>query len=106
MNLCYQGNEIWVELKIVSGKKINITAEQCAWHFRRTRAGGHTFIIARDKVDGVRKGKYDKLYVWKGDHAIAIQENGIAADGCRIYQAPFNWEQIMGNLWPMLNKVE
>ena len=48
----------------------------------------------------MRKGKYDKLYVWTGEHVIAIQEHGIAADGCYIYQAPFNWEQIIGSLWP------
>ncbi len=87
--------EVWIELKIVSGRKVNITAEQCAWHYRRIRAGGSTFIIARDKIDKVRKGKYDKLYVWKGEHAINIQEKGIAAEGCHIYEAPYDWQQIM-----------
>ena len=100
VNLCYQGQEVWVELKVVSGRKINITAEQCAWHYRRVRAGGKTYIVARDKADGVRKGKYDKLYVWSGEHAVAVQESGIAADGCRIYQAPFAWDDIWAHIWP------
>lgn len=95
VNLCWRGIEIWVELKVVSGKKINITAEQCAWHYRRVRSGGRTFIVARDKVDGVRKGKYDKMYVWSGTEAVNVQEKGIAAENCHIYEAPFDWEEIM-----------
>ena len=99
VNLCYNGVEIWVELKIVSGRKVNITAEQCAWHYRRIRAGGRTFIIARDKVDKVRKGKYDKIYVWTGENAVSVQENGIIAENSYIYETPFDWEQIIAKLF-------
>lgn len=47
----------------------------------------------------MRKGKYDKIYVWSGKEAVNVQEKGIVAENCRIYEAPFNWEQIMAKLF-------
>tara|TARA_R110000803_G_scaffold51850_1_gene106924 strand:+ start:219 stop:623 length:405 start_codon:yes stop_codon:yes gene_type:complete len=95
INICCGGREIWVELKIVSGKQVRLSPEQVAWHFRRTNAGGQTYVVARNKFDGVRKGKGDEIYVWPGSCAIAVQENGIQAEGGQMFTAPFDWDKIM-----------
>ena len=95
VNLCWVGKEIWVELKIVKGTKVDIMPEQCAWHYRRTRAGGTTWILARDKADGVRKGKYDRIYLWKGEHAQEVLEHGINAGNKITWERPFDWDDIV-----------
>ena len=91
VNQCHQGVECWVELKIVKGKQVKLSPEQIAWHFRRARAGGTSWVIARDKADGVRKGKYDRIYVWPSSCVQGIFEKGIKCEGAFIFEAPFDW---------------
>jgi hypothetical protein len=91
VNYCHQGGEFWVELKIVKGRSIDLSPEQVAWHFRRTRAGGKTFIIARDKFDGPRKGKGDIIYIWPGCDVVPLKEKGLDCPGL-VFKAPFDWD--------------
>ncbi len=96
VNLCFKGQEIWIELKVVQGYKIDISPQQVAWHFRRWRAGGTTYIMARDKVDGVRKGKFDRIHIWPGQRAPEILEYGVHAEGGFVFTTPFDWDAIVG----------
>tara|TARA_R110000824_G_scaffold64402_2_gene168250 strand:+ start:20478 stop:20888 length:411 start_codon:yes stop_codon:yes gene_type:complete len=98
VNMCKLGKEIWVELKVVKGRKVQLSPEQTAWHFRRTRAGGTTWILARDKVDGVRKGKYDKIYAWSGKYSVDVSGNGIDSENAIVWERPFDWDEI----WQLL----
>lgn len=95
VNLCYEGRECWVELKIVMGKRIEVRPEQVAWHFRRNRAGGVTWILARDKYDSPRKGKADLLLLWRGAQARQLAENGVAVPTVATWHKPFDWASIM-----------
>jgi hypothetical protein len=46
-NTCYNGIEIWVELKVfVSGRTL-IRPEQNAWLYRRHHAGGRVFVVSQ-----------------------------------------------------------
>ena len=98
VNMCKLGKEIWVELKVVKGRKVQLSPEQTAWHFRRTRAGGTTWILARDKVDGGRKGKYDKIYAWSGKYSVDVSGNGIDSENAIVWERPFDWDEI----WQLL----
>jgi len=102
VNICYRGHDIWIELKIVSGRKVDLRPEQVAWHHRRTRAGGVSWIMARDKADGVRKGKYDRIYLWPGSAGAAVKMEGIAAKGGTCYESPFEWDTIMSELFEVI----
>ena len=97
VNICYRGHECWVELKIIKGKQVGLMPEQVAWHYRRTRAGGSTFVVARDKYDGPRKGKGDTIHIWPGKDIVQLKEIGITCPG-HIFHAPFKWDLIMGVL--------
>ena len=99
INLCYQGYEFWIELKVVKGRSVDLAPEQVAWHYRRTRAGGTTWIIARDKYDKVKKGKGDFIYLWHGDCVVKVKEKGIECPGHR-FSAPFDWAAIWAVLLP------
>lgn len=105
VNLCWMGRDIWVELKIVMGSRVSLRPEQVAWAYRRTKAGGTVWILARDKFDGVRKGKGDRIFIWPGSCAADVLENGIKAEGCYIFDAPFDWDSVMAVLWPEAQKT-
>ena len=98
INICFKGKEIWVELKLIKGKRVDLTPTQVAWLMKRAKAGGHTWILARHTYDGVRIGKGDNIYLWKGIHAKTVKENGTASGGYLVWRAPFNWEKIMNCL--------
>jgi len=99
VNMCWQGHEFWVELKIVKGKRVELRPEQVAWLFRRNRAGGVSWIAARDKADGVRKGKYDRIHIWPGSLSMEVKELGVATPGGYVFEAPFNWDAIINTLF-------
>tara|TARA_R110000824_G_scaffold92279_1_gene224047 strand:+ start:252 stop:722 length:471 start_codon:yes stop_codon:yes gene_type:complete len=99
VNLCWEGTELWIELKIVKGKRVELSPEQCAWHFRRNRAGGKSLIIARDKFDGVRKGKSDVIYIWNSSDVLKVQEQGIDCPVAFKFETPFNWDAIVASIF-------
>lgn len=95
INICFEAEECWVELKVVKGKQVQLAPEQVAWHYRRHRAGGTTWIVARDKYDGVRKGKGDDIYIWKGLDAPEVLKHGIEFPSLYKFSSPFDWDLIM-----------
>lgn len=99
VNICLNGKEVWVELKLIKGKRVDLAPTQVAWHMKRAKAGGITWILARHTYDGVRIGKGDKIYLWKGLHAKTIKEDGIASGGYSVWSAPFDWENIMDHIF-------
>ena len=94
VNICHNGLETWIELKVVKGKKVDLSPEQVSWLYVRNRAGGRVWILARDIADGPRKGKYDRLYLWPGSRAVEIFKKGVAADGSVVWNRPFDWLSI------------
>ena len=48
VNACYQGCEVWLELKVCPRKRLLVRKEQRVWGFRRARAGGTVWVINRD----------------------------------------------------------
>ena len=101
VNLCHLGEETWVQLKIVKGKKVMLSPQQVVWHHKRCNAAkGSSWILARDKADGVRKGKYDRLYLWKGGEAAEVFDKGVETPGAEVFNTPFDWPRLMAILFP------
>lgn len=64
-NACYLGVEWWVEYKQTTTDKIKLNKTipfQVAWHERRNRAGGRTFVAVRR----VHKNGSDDLFLYRG----------------------------------------
>ena len=59
------GIEVWVELKVIHSKKINLSPFQKSWHFRHSLHGGRSFIIATTLP-------YRLLYIFPGSVALSI----------------------------------
>jgi len=47
VNVCLDGIETWVELKVYIGGRVLIRPEQNAWMHRRAAAGGRVWLVAK-----------------------------------------------------------
>jgi hypothetical protein len=47
LNCCYDGVEFWLELKADDGRIPRLSKYQIAWHYRRYKSGGRSFILQR-----------------------------------------------------------
>lgn len=79
MNGCVGGKEFWIENKQTSGWTITFEPGQVAWHERRIRAGGATFVaVRRQSPAGPRKGAaVDTLWLFKGSNIRRLAEEGL-----------------------------
>ena len=59
VNGCYNGIDFWLELKVSSGTRINLSKYQKSWIIRRGRAGGRVFILQKALLERALK-----LYQW------------------------------------------
>lgn len=48
LNICYNGIEIWVELKALNHNKVLLRPEQYAWAKRRANHGGSCYVLNYD----------------------------------------------------------
>ena len=55
VNLCYQGKEIWIELKSITGNKLTLSEFQIVWMHNRDKSGGKCLIL-------VKKGKQIRAF--------------------------------------------
>ena len=99
VNLCYRGAEVWVELKVTKGWTCDLRPEQIAWHHRRTKADGKTFILTRRKNKGPRIGDIDQIYLHHGGQAIELGEHGLKVEPVLLLERPFNWDKLHDTLF-------
>ena len=55
VNLCYRSREIWIELKSITGNKLNLSEFQIVWMHNRDKSGGKCLIL-------VKKGKQIRAF--------------------------------------------
>lgn len=79
MNGCLSGQEFWIENKLTSGWAVNFEIGQVAWHERRLRAGGRTFVAVRRLANsGPRKGAAcDELWLFYGYDIRQLEAEGL-----------------------------
>lgn len=105
MNGCLSGQEFWIENKLTSGWAVNFEIGQVAWHERRLRAGGRTFVAVRRLANsGPRKGAAcDELWLYRGQcirqlEAEGLKETRLLATGLWVGgPARWHWDTI-GNI--------
>jgi len=65
VNACYQGSEVWIELKVAKGHWVHFRTSQIAWFAKRLPHLGNVKVV-------MRKG--DMLYVVKAETVLALEE--------------------------------
>jgi len=64
VNICYQGVEVWTELKIFQGGRVLLRPEQYAWGVRRTiEHRGRVFVVALHPNDRLHIFPFTGLFV-------------------------------------------
>ena len=71
LNYCFEGIEVWIELKIIHGNKMKFRPTQVPWHIRRARFGGSNYILAADCKES--------LWLWEGQYIRELFDHGIKA---------------------------
>lgn len=68
VNGCHEDTgEFWIEYKRCSANAVGIDKFQVAWHERRCRSGGRTFLAVRlIATEGPRRETRDELWVFHG----------------------------------------
>lgn len=101
LNICHAGREVWVELKIVQGRRVELRPEQIAWHIRRHRSSGLPWILAREKKSGPRTGEVDRVYLWSGAYAVEVAEFGIGCESGKKWDRigrSLPWKEILDTM--------
>jgi hypothetical protein len=100
---CAPGGAIgWIEYKKSSAWKLdyNLASTQIAWHNRRARAGGRSFIAVRRRHGGgPRKGDaVDELWLFPGTAGALIRQHGLRPEW-KDYQALMQLEKLLLGYW-------
>jgi Holliday junction resolvase len=77
INACYAGKEFWVELKILHGDRVSLTPQQVAWHTRRSKQGGITWIMVHDS-------KTNTINLISGSQSVTLAKHGLSS--CMVIQ--------------------
>lgn len=78
-NFCHVGVEGWIEFKATPAWSLSFQPGQIAWHERRFRAGGRSFIaVRRHNNGGPRRGApVDELWLYRGISARILASEGL-----------------------------
>ena len=84
------GVSIWVELKVITSNKINLSPFQIAWNYKHSLQGGRNFIIATTPSRGL-------LYIFPGSvvHSIgSIAKLPEPHWSITLVPGPGPWQQV------------
>ena len=89
VNGCFQGHEVWIELKIAKANKVNLSPEQVIWLHRRAAHSGRAWILCQKDND---------IRCWAAHKAALVKENGWK------YSPDYEWSREK-NAFPWLEIV-
>jgi hypothetical protein len=101
VNVCVDGKEFWLELKMFHGEKLHFRTSQRAWISKHVACGGSVFILAR---------KEDTLILYKActcleaPHKVSKDCKSFTVDYANLPTAlyscskPFRWKEVLSSL--------
>ena len=91
VNGCFAGKEFWIELKILHGNRVSLTPQQVAWHMRRSKQGGRSWIMIDDP-------KTKTLSLVSGNQSVTLANEGVSSCMVIQHQKPIDWEALILDL--------
>lgn len=101
LNGCYLGREVWLELKMFSGRQIQVRSSQLVWMTKRIQVGGRVLLMARTP---------NEIWLFEGHEVVSMAMDrayskplpdgkGVALTPPRdralaIFAKPFDWDAI------------
>lgn len=71
LNLCHNGREVWIELKVFVDDKVLLRKEQHAWMSTRAKNGGDCYVFALDVAT-------QTIWVWQYKPHLSVLAYGTA----------------------------
>jgi hypothetical protein len=100
-NYLKNGTEGWIEYKWTKRwTPKSFEPEQVAWHLRRAREGGRSFIaVRRQCAVGPRTAAADELYLFRGADAGLVRAEGLRGSCAPLLQfaggpARWSWDEV------------
>lgn len=91
VNACYNGKEIWIELKANTHKDLGLSKWQKVWIAKRIKAGGTVFIMNRPL-------KERALKIYTG--SLVLGSLTSAQEPHTTFHEPIDWELVQRMLFP------
>lgn len=101
VNVCKEGHEAWIELKVFKGNRLHFRNSQMDWVMTRNKYGGRVKVLAR---------KNDEIFLWDAAHllskcvraphgtkAFSINPSGVAPRWRD--RKPFDWFDLAGAIF-------
>ena len=89
VNCCASFGEFWIELKVTKSNRIALAPHQIAWHFKRSRYGGRSYILTREAAR-------DPLYLFSGRFVRELSDNKIHQIEPMVkIPHQYDWEKLM-----------
>ena len=79
--------EFWVELKVITGKRVKLSPAQISWHMHRSKLGGKSFIMATPLVRGA-------ISVYSGGRTLSLAQLGTDLEPCALFPEPIDWSTL------------
>lgn len=97
VNACYDGSEVWIELKMMKGNYLYFRTSQISFFSRRCKERGRVFVLARKDND---------IIVFRAESVLAVAEllEPVKDGACKIqwalipdpyvFSKPWRWQNI------------
>jgi len=90
VNACYNGRDIWIELKANNSKDLGLSKWQKVWIAKRIKVGGTVFIMNRPL-------KERALKIYTG--SVVLDPSFSSQEPRFTYKEPIDWELVQRDLF-------
>tara|TARA_R100001163_G_scaffold60889_1_gene50510 strand:- start:267 stop:677 length:411 start_codon:yes stop_codon:yes gene_type:complete len=79
--------QFWIELKVTTGNKVNLSPGQISWHMSHNTNGGCSFIMATPL------GRRD-ISIYSGSCALRLAKEGLSLEPCALFPDPCDFSKL------------
>lgn len=95
VSACWQGTEVWIELKVAKGRQVYVRPSQIAWISKRMSSGGRCwFLIRRNDSMVLVSGKKVTEEATPCNDPRYLKLNVDSVQAAARTTKPFDWELI------------
>lgn len=97
VNACYNGNDVWIELKLANSNRVTLRSTQLIWFMHRLKQGGRVKLLYRSKdelgiIDGrILEAAKDRFKASVIDQKFSVNVRDLEK---KTFSKPYDWEEI------------
>lgn len=103
VNVCKDGKEVWVELKMFKGKRLHFRTSQLNWISTRHKFGGRVLVLARSEDVAVLYDAYQLLN--SNERRPETAQSFSVLPACREISGGMLWRSVKPFKWQELREI-